>query len=520
MKTTTYEPLVPRHDVLLLTGYGLRLAVDRGHLLAEDGLAADRRRGRFPKVRPGFRRVVVLGHAGSVSLEALRWLHDLGIGLVHLGADADVVIATGPRRLNDPRLRRAQALASYGDVGLTLVRELVRRKIQGQLQLLPEITGSAPAQEHLAACLETLPDTGHVTDVRWLEASAAKAYWEAWRAVPVHFAATERRRVPAHWLRFGSRISPVTDRSRRAATPINALLNYLYAILEAEARIALLALGLDPGLGILHADQEARDSLALDVMEPARPVVDRLVLDLVRNHVFRKADFFEARDGVCRLLPPLTEQCVARSIDLGQAVAPHAEWLAHELSRLAKPQFPAGLRPSEPRGPSRERTVPAILTGSRRREARGFTPIVATPKALIDRRDRRCIRCGNRRSASSSSLCHSCVVEEAPGLKAANAAIKRQVQPGKPRFSRTANALRGRKISDVRAKQLAWDAVHPRGASVAVYRREILPRLKQAPVTAIIRASGMSKAYCSAVRAGRRVPHPVHWEALKAVVTI
>ena len=41
---------------------------------------------------------------------------------------------------------------------------------------------------------------------------------------------------------------------------ICAILNYLYAVLEAESRIALLAIGLDPGIGILHTDQRARDS--------------------------------------------------------------------------------------------------------------------------------------------------------------------------------------------------------------------------------------------------------------------
>ncbi|MCH8255181.1 MAG: CRISPR-associated endonuclease Cas1, partial [Gemmatimonadetes bacterium] len=42
----------------------------------------------------------------------------------------------------------------------------------------------------------------------------------------------------------------------------NAILNYLYTILEAEARIACRTMGLDPGLGVLHSDQPARDSLA------------------------------------------------------------------------------------------------------------------------------------------------------------------------------------------------------------------------------------------------------------------
>ena len=40
----------------------------------------------------------------------------------------------------------------------------------------------------------------------------------------------------------------------------NAMLNYLYAVLESETRLAVAALGLDPGLGFFHTDTAARDS--------------------------------------------------------------------------------------------------------------------------------------------------------------------------------------------------------------------------------------------------------------------
>ncbi len=60
--------------------------------------------------------------------------------------------------------------------------------------------------------------------------------------------------------------------------PANALLNYLYAILESEAAIAARIVGLDPGMGIYHVDQDNCDSLAADLMEPIRPIVDRYLL--------------------------------------------------------------------------------------------------------------------------------------------------------------------------------------------------------------------------------------------------
>ena len=74
----------------------------------------------------------------------------------------------------------------------------------------------------------------------------------------------------------------LTGAPRAATSPLNALRNYLFACLESEARLALLAQGLDPALGVLHADQRNRDSLALDAMEPVRADVDAFLLDYWR----------------------------------------------------------------------------------------------------------------------------------------------------------------------------------------------------------------------------------------------
>jgi CRISPR-associated protein Cas1 len=43
-----------------------------------------------------------------------------------------------------------------------------------------------------------------------------------------------------------------------ATSPANAILNYLYAILETETRVALYTVGLDPSVGILHTDRNGR----------------------------------------------------------------------------------------------------------------------------------------------------------------------------------------------------------------------------------------------------------------------
>ena len=42
--------------------------------------------------------------------------------------------------------------------------------------------------------------------------------------------------------------------NRKAERPVNALLNYVYALVEAEAILACQVVGLDPGLGLVHSD--------------------------------------------------------------------------------------------------------------------------------------------------------------------------------------------------------------------------------------------------------------------------
>ncbi len=48
--TETARPLVPRHGVVTLFGYGISVRVDRGHLILKDGIGAVRREARLPRV--------------------------------------------------------------------------------------------------------------------------------------------------------------------------------------------------------------------------------------------------------------------------------------------------------------------------------------------------------------------------------------------------------------------------------------------------------------------------------------
>ena len=84
---------------------------------------------------------------------------------------------------------------------------------------------------------------------------------------------------------------------------VNAMLNYAYAVLESQVRIATVSQGLDPTIGYLHVCRPGRVALVYDLMEPLRPQVDRALLSFVHSHTFSPSDFILRGDGVCRLHP-------------------------------------------------------------------------------------------------------------------------------------------------------------------------------------------------------------------------
>jgi len=97
--------------------------------------------------------------------------------------------------------------------------------------------------------------------------------------------------VPAAW-RFDSR-------SRRPAKDgFNAFLNYAYGVFYGFLDKATVLAGLDPHLGMLHADNYGRPSLVFDVIEPYRPWADRVVVGLLASRRAQKEMLHPVPGGV------------------------------------------------------------------------------------------------------------------------------------------------------------------------------------------------------------------------------
>ncbi len=496
-KTLPQFLMSSKFGVHVLTGYGIRVSVDRGHLLIEDGIAGNRYQARFARVGHGLRRLIIIGSDGIISLAALRWLADQDAAFVMLDRDGSVLATTGPVRSSDARLRRAQAVAEKFGTALQISQELIAKKLAGQEQVARYKLIDSTVAQTIAHCRAGVINAETIDAVRQLEAQAAAAYWAAWYDLPVTFPKKDLPRVPEHWRTFGTRKSPLSGSPRLATNPANAILNYLYATLESEARLAAAALGLDPGLGFIHVDTPARDSLACDLMEPVRPQIDGFLVDWITREPLKREWFFEQRDGNCRLMGPFAVQLSQTALTWGRAVAPYAEWIASSLWMR---------RRSNDAGPATR------LTHQRRREARGYSlPQIPQPRP---KPQHLCPGCG-KAIRPERTHCGQCAIAPATERLADAARLGRVA-------AHTAEADARRSSTQRRQTQACWSwdpSSQPAWLTEEVYLKEIQPSLARMSTSAIAGRIGLSRWYAGRIRKGHR-PHPRHWHSLARLIGI
>jgi CRISPR-associated endonuclease Cas1 len=499
MTTGMIKPIVPRHGVVTLHGYGISVHVERGHLILEDGIGPVRRYGRFPRVNHGLRRLIVIGSDGAVSFSALRWLADQDAAFAMLERNGSVLATTGPVRPSDSRLRRAQSLAHQTGAAVQISRGLISQKLEGQERIVRGVFRDSVLADRIAFFRAQLAGAKTVEVVRQFESQAAQAYWSAWRSLPIHFPTADYGRVPEHWRTFGTRKSILTGSPRRAVNPPNAMLNYMYALLESESRLAAASVGLDPGIGVLHVDTDARDSLACDLMEPARPHVDAYLLKWITEGPLRREWFFEQRDGNCRLIGSFAIRLSQSLSTWSRVVAPIAEWTSRMVWSTA-------------RKPARLMLPPTHLTQSHRRQAKGkLNPPVADPP----RPPRLCRTCAATVTAGHH-YCPSCAVA------VSTEELVKGAQKGRlASHSSEAQARRAEKGHRNTLARWAWKPSNqPAWLNEKTYREKIHPGLAVVTVRVIASALGISLPYASNIRSGKLRPHPRHWQTLAGLVGI
>lgn len=222
---------------------GLHLAVHRGFLTVSEG--------REEKGRVALDDIsAIIAHA-----HGLTWSNNL---FVKLAERSVPVIICAPNHapvtclwpLAGHHLQGAR-MRAQANAGRPLVKQIWRRIVVSKISMQGSVLASTGAEAGAFALLARKVRSGDPDNV---EAQAARRYWQAM---------------------MGSGF-----RRDKDGDGVNALLNYGYTVLRAVLSRAVCAAGLHPTLGIHHANRANAFALADDLMEPYRPLVDRLVRNL------------------------------------------------------------------------------------------------------------------------------------------------------------------------------------------------------------------------------------------------
>lgn len=305
---------------LILNGHGASMRIENGALVIRDGFT------HYPQEQAKFRyfprdlelptRILLLDGSGTLSFEVLSWLSEQGVALARVKASGEIaMVASGTGYAADrEKVDWQQATRANQARRLAFAADLISRKIASTVPTLevhiPRSKSRDMALEKANAGIERL-NREAFTDINAIfaiEGECASAYFRSWHGLPVSWKGVARRPVPQEWHAYNwrsSRATGVKPENRNASHPVNAMLNYAYAVKLAQLQIQAIADGYDPTIGIMHNSNRGSPAWVLDMIELDRAAVDAVILQFVRDQTFAAADFIVRKDGVCRLSPQL-----------------------------------------------------------------------------------------------------------------------------------------------------------------------------------------------------------------------
>ena len=234
-------------------------------------------------------QLVLMGRTQATE-SVYRELLSQGKPIVHLTSGGWLCGVTDGLPHSNVRLRQEQyRTADDPQRCLAIARWIVTAKLANQRTFLRRNgTGAIPEEtlNRIRNAAEAATRSTSIEEIRGYEGNAGRLYFGRFSAL---------LSVPP----FGERFDLEGRNRRPPRDPVNALLSFAYSMLSREWVTACRAVGFDPFLGFFHAPRYGRPSLALDLMEPFRPLVaDSAVVRAINNGEVDSGDFIERMGSV------------------------------------------------------------------------------------------------------------------------------------------------------------------------------------------------------------------------------
>ncbi len=194
-------------------------------------------------------------------------------------------------------LRREQfRLAEVPSFCLRLARALVAGKVRNQRTMLQRnhIEPPRAALALLKNMQQQAERATAVDELLGIEGIAARVYFQHFVGmIKLDEPGAAKQRADGFSFNFNQR------NRRPPRDPVNALLSLAYSVLSKDLTIVCHTIGFDPFLGFYHQPRFGRASLALDLMEPFRPLIaDSAVLSAINTRMVTPRDFVRAGNSV------------------------------------------------------------------------------------------------------------------------------------------------------------------------------------------------------------------------------
>lgn len=189
-------------------------------------------------------------------------------------------------------LRKAQfAMAEEEHFRLQLARQLVAGKIRNHRTMLMRnhVEPKAVALEQIKRMAEAAERAESIEELLGIEGNGARLYFGEFAGM---IKVEEESDAPFSF--------DFERRNRRPPQdPVNALLSLAYGVLAKDLTIACAAVGFDPMIGFYHQPRFGRPALALDLMEPFRPLIaESVVLQAINTRRITLKDFVQSGKAV------------------------------------------------------------------------------------------------------------------------------------------------------------------------------------------------------------------------------
>ena len=234
----------------------------------------------------------------QITTQAVQSLCEMEVPIAYFSMGGWFYGLTQGLGVKNVSLRREQfRLADSASFSLRIARALVAGKIRNQRTLLQRnhIEPPAAVLGQMKWAIESAERAESQAELLGIEGNAARLYFGGFGGMikPDEEPWSENCGKPLFTFDFAGR------NRRPPRDPVNALLSLAYSVLAKDLMIVCQAVGFDPFLGFYHQPRFGRAPLALDLMEPFRPLIaDSAVLSAINMKMVQPNDFVQAGPSV------------------------------------------------------------------------------------------------------------------------------------------------------------------------------------------------------------------------------